>query len=204
MKLYLEGQKSKAMCETDGVVSTTFRYRDVPFSEGPGVAKGILAGVCDQCCRVVSIPAQSTPAVRRARGNATRSIEAILPASYVEALDLACFVVDAGASIDFRKRLLLYYVHKFSSGQLDLARLGVARASIAKELADGPSAVRKRISFKVSKRMADEFDGLVDRLSLTRTNLLKSLVGEIKCAIIDSPKPEGLSELRAFAALAAA
>jgi len=63
MKLYLEGEKGKALCETDGRVSTTFRYRDVPFSDGSGVAQRILAGVCDRCGKVVSIPSQSTQSI---------------------------------------------------------------------------------------------------------------------------------------------
>jgi len=61
VKLYLEGEKGKALCETDGRVFTTFRYRDVPFSDGSGVARRVLAGVCDSCGKVVSILPQSTP-----------------------------------------------------------------------------------------------------------------------------------------------
>ncbi len=67
LKLHLPGGKGKAVCERDGRVSTTFRYRDVPFGDGSGVAKNILAGVCDRCGAVVSIPPQSTPAIRAAR-----------------------------------------------------------------------------------------------------------------------------------------
>ena len=67
MKLYAAGEKSKAICEDCGaLVSTTFVYRDVPFDDGHGVVKDVLASVCDQCDRVVALPAQSTPAVRRA------------------------------------------------------------------------------------------------------------------------------------------
>jgi hypothetical protein len=62
-----EGDKSKAICShCKKMVSTTFAYRDVPFSDGSGVVKNILVGVCDHCDLVVSIPAQSTPAISMA------------------------------------------------------------------------------------------------------------------------------------------
>lgn len=61
------GDKSHAVCEAcQGVVITTFELRDVPFSDGRGVVKGVLVGVCDQCDRVVSIPNQSSPAIAAA------------------------------------------------------------------------------------------------------------------------------------------
>jgi hypothetical protein len=34
MKLHYPGEKGRAVCETDGLASTTFAYRDVPFSDG--------------------------------------------------------------------------------------------------------------------------------------------------------------------------
>ena len=59
MKFFVKGDKSKALCEKCGLVSTTFDYRDVPFSDGSGVASDILVAECDVCHRVVAIPAQS-------------------------------------------------------------------------------------------------------------------------------------------------
>jgi len=31
MKLFTSGEKGRALCDRDGLVSTTYRYRDVPF-----------------------------------------------------------------------------------------------------------------------------------------------------------------------------
>lgn len=68
MKLLNAGDKSKAICHHCGtLVTTTLRLCDVPFSNVSSVVKDILAGVCDQCDRVVSTPAQSTPAIKAAR-----------------------------------------------------------------------------------------------------------------------------------------
>ncbi|WP_172746163.1 hypothetical protein [Neorhizobium sp. T7_12] len=51
--------------------------------------KGILAAVCDECDAVVAIPAQSTPAIRRAREVAEVALEVSIPAPEVEILDAA-------------------------------------------------------------------------------------------------------------------
>ncbi len=71
MKLFRAGEKSKGVCEQcTGIVDATFHYRDVPFSDGSGVVKDILALVCDTCDEVIAIPAQSTPAIKAARETA--------------------------------------------------------------------------------------------------------------------------------------
>ena len=59
MKFFVKGDKSKALCEKCGLVSTTFDYRDVPFEDGRGVSRGTLVAECDVCHKVVAIPAQS-------------------------------------------------------------------------------------------------------------------------------------------------
>jgi hypothetical protein len=127
MKLHLPGEKGTAICEADGQVSTTFAYRDVPFSDGSGVAKQILVGVCDRCGEVVAIPPQSTPAIKAAREKAGVSVEAVLPAVYLDALDLACYRIDPGVTQEFRKRLLMYYVHRCVGDEEATRRVDPAR-----------------------------------------------------------------------------
>ncbi|WP_236692884.1 hypothetical protein [Pseudomonas sp. 10-1B] len=77
MKILLEGDSGKALCEhCQAVVPTHYVRRDVPFSDGQGMAKDILVGVCTRCDGVVAIPPQSTPAIREARKQQLKSIEA--------------------------------------------------------------------------------------------------------------------------------
>jgi hypothetical protein len=67
---YVEGGKSCAICYACKILATTtFRYRDIPFSDGRGMAPGMLAAVCDTCDSVVAIPAQSTSTTRRESGS---------------------------------------------------------------------------------------------------------------------------------------
>lgn len=67
MMNYVVGDKSKAICEKDGVVHTTFEVRDLPFDDGSGIVRDILVSVCDECGEVVAIPSQSTPEIKSQR-----------------------------------------------------------------------------------------------------------------------------------------
>lgn len=60
------GDKSQAICpECVQIVSTTFERRYVQLDDGSATVPDILAGVCDLCDMVVSIPAQSTPEIKQ-------------------------------------------------------------------------------------------------------------------------------------------
>lgn len=201
MKLYLAGEKGRAICETDGRVSTTFAYRDVPFSDGKGDAKNILVGVCDKCDKVVSIPPQSVPAIKAARRNADVSIEAMLPAQYLEILGLACYRIDPKASPEFRKRLLMYYVYYSANDKLAVQRL-VRAVKQVKDPKPLPEAAKRRLSMKISPDMSHTFNSLVEKTRLSQTDLLKSLTVQIRKDIVDPERPVRLKELKALAVVA--
>jgi hypothetical protein len=59
---YCAGEKSHAICPyCNEIVTTTFAMRDVVFDAAAVDVRNVLAGVCDSCLNVVSIPAQSVP-----------------------------------------------------------------------------------------------------------------------------------------------
>jgi hypothetical protein len=204
MKLHFPGEKGSAICEADGLVSTTFAYRDVPFSDGSGVAKQILVGVCDRCGEVVAIPPQSTPAIKAAREKAGVSVEAVLPAVYLDALDLACYRIDPGVTQEFRKRLLLYYVHRCAGDEEATRRVASILREAGGEFREGErSPVRRRLSLKVSRPMARSIERLMEATRLNRTDLFKALVVQIGKDIVEPERPAKLAELRTLAAVAA-
>ncbi|MGK5063962.1 hypothetical protein [Janthinobacterium sp. LB3P112] len=197
-RFLLVGAKGKAICEKcASVCSTTYRYRDVPFSDGKGLASNILVGVCDVCETVLSIPAQSTPKIRKDRNIATQSIEAILPAPYLDILDLACFSIDPNASTDFRKKLLLFYIHKFSLGEFDVKILSTLSPLFSSE----HDTYKRRLSIKVPKNLAEDFAKIVSLSKMSKTNFLKNIVGEIKRQVIDDENENIVEELRTIAYL---
>ncbi|MFB9244528.1 hypothetical protein IV454_01305 [Massilia antarctica] len=202
MKLLNVGDKSKAICyNCQELVSTTYRRRDVPFSDGVGLAKDILAGVCDLCDRVVSTPAQSTPAIKASRDKAMVPIEAQLPAIYLDALDLACYRIDSSVNSDFRKRLLMYYVRKSAKNSTGPEQLVSALRKKAEfEVVAEPS--RKRLSIKVSQPMADEIAAVMKSTKLNKTDLMKSIVLQINEEIIKPKVPKHIDELQTLAMVA--
>ncbi|MGQ0583040.1 MAG: hypothetical protein ACT4O6_13975 [Reyranella sp.] len=203
MKLHMPGEKGKAICESDGRVSTTFRYRDVPFSDGSGVARKILAGVCDRCGKVVSIPPQSMPSIRAARRNAQVSIEAVLPAVYLDALDLACWRIDPEASQEFRKPLLMHYLHGSSLNRAATERLARAARETAMVFEPATSGgERKRLSMKVSPAMSRTVERLAGATGLSKTDLIKGAIVRIAREIVGPARPAELAALRSLAQFA--
>ncbi|MBB1250383.1 hypothetical protein [Rhizobium sp. G21] len=202
MKLHVAGEKSKALCpHCQELTGATYAYRDVPFDDGVGRAKNILALVCDQCGDIVATPAQSTPAIKAARETATRPIEVNIPAPFIEALDLAAFRIDPEATSEFRKKLLAYYI--FQAAETDQAQtelIGVA----PDRPAFNSEAPKRRLSLKVTPRLNAAIERLMTTLHLTKSDLVKLLVLKIYDDILGSRNPANLKELQRLAAVATA
>jgi len=81
MKIFKVGDSQKAICENcRSLENATFALRDVPFSDGSGVVKNVLAGVCDKCDQVSILPHQSTSVVEKQLEIQRKPIESRLPA----------------------------------------------------------------------------------------------------------------------------
>ncbi|OLL29415.1 hypothetical protein BTH42_22950 [Burkholderia sp. SRS-W-2-2016] len=196
MKLYEEGEKSNAICShCKQLVGTTFRRRDVPFSDGRGEVKNILAAVCDVCDRVVAVPAQSTPAIREARQKQVRPIEAQLPAIYLDILDLAAYMVDSASSTEFRKVLMMLYLHRFASGEYPRARLVKAHRAAIERFTEQRGAARRRLSMKVTPRIAEDVKILMHDTTLSQTDVIKAVIFQIQSDVIEGQKPALMKEL---------
>ncbi len=63
MKVYFEGEKSKAICpECKDIVETTFRYESLKFDNE--VIPNILQSFCDVCGSVCSFPHQEVEKIK--------------------------------------------------------------------------------------------------------------------------------------------
>lgn len=201
MKLYKPGEKSRAVCETcGGLATTTFAYRDVPFDDGSGTVRDVLAGVCDGCGEVVSIPAQSTPAIRRAREVAEIPLEVQLPAPALEVLDAAAYRIDPRATTRFRKVLIAYYINRLADRPEIGAALRKRSDAVRKEPRIG--SPRKRLSLKLAPRTNDAFNKLRAASGLPKTDLVLSVVDMIEGDIVRPRNPRILAELKQIAAVA--
>lgn len=202
MKLFQEGDKGKALCShCKGLVETTYRRRDVPFNDGKGVASNILVGVCNTCDQVAAIPAQSTPAIRDARQKEVRPLEVSLPAIYIDVLDLAAHAVDNNASTDFRRVLLAYFLHRTAKDPAGVEKIRIMHAEARAVFPEKRGASRRRLSMKMPYMMFQDLRSIKDQTEMNTTEVLKSVVYDIRTSVIESPKAQVIKELGTFAAV---
>lgn len=204
MKLFQSGDQTRVMCENDGLADATFAYRDLPLNDEGDVAKDVLVAVCNVCGEIVAVPPQSTPAIRQAREKADISVEAKLPAAYLEALDLAIFRISSELTSDFRKPLVRFYLQDMAASDTSLR--AVAAWVKFREFAELGAAVApyKRFSMKISPRTDQDFRIVMQKLSLNKTDTLKSVVAQIhQDIVVPARTSKKMAKLRAFAISAA-
>jgi len=197
MKIVRENDRGKALCDKCGLVTTTFKLRDVPFDDDSGIAKKILAGVCDKCHAVVSIPHQSTPQIKVEYDKAKRPIEARVPAHFIDTLNLARVKIDKDVSPEFYRSMILYYVHGMYSGHIKSSDL---KKLLNSEFAQSISS--KRLSIKVNRSKEREFISVVEKAKLENTSdLLKGIIIKIYNDILQKDNSKHLAALKRSAAI---
>lgn len=197
MKIYKVGDTQQAICDRCASLETaTFQLRDVPFSDGSGVVKSVLVGVCDRCDGVCILPHQSTPAVRAQLERQRKPVESRLPAHFLDILNLA--VEELGGTPDFGPSLVKYYIHRLTSDQAAIREMEIL---LQTELAKGKAD--KRLSIK-GRQVADDLKKLQDVTGLTnKTDLIKGAILLIHEEVLQAKKPDAIAQLKnALAAVA--
>jgi len=209
MKILFEGDSGKALCEQcQAVVTTRYARRDVPFSDGKGVARDILVGMCTRCDGVVALPPQSTPAIHEARKQQLKSIEARLPAVYVDVLDAAMHAVSSDAGANLRKLFLAHYVQRLAQvqqgGRLRAAHLAFIQALDEQREQRGlaRSNATRRLSMKVNPHMAEDLLALQQQTEMNQTELLKAVIALIQADVLEERDEEVIVALQRLARLA--
>ncbi|MAD17992.1 MAG: hypothetical protein CL579_18310 [Alteromonadaceae bacterium] len=194
MKIYKVGDKQKAVCEScQSLTDATFMLRDVPFSDGSGTVKNVLAGVCDSCNEVVLIPHQSTPAIKKQLDTQKKAVETRVPAHMVDMLNLAS--MELGGSTDFSNALIKYYLHNLSEQKTSVKGL---IKYLESDLAKG--VAQKRISLK-GRQVSKEIDNIKFKTSIgSTTDVLKAVVLKINDDVFVHPKTQLINSLKGVAA----
>lgn len=204
LNLFEEGDKRTAACPNcEQVTATTFLRRNIPLNEGEGMAKAILTEVCDVCGTVAALPAQSMPAVRETRQRGMKSLEALLPAIYMDVLDLASYGVNPANSPEFRKVLMTVYFHRYASGQYSMRDLIDARAAARLHYKERRGGARRRLSMRMSGRAADDLGKLTHETRMSQTDVVKSVIFRIQKDVLETRDPELLKELVVLSLFAA-
>lgn len=190
MKIFKVGESQKAACEKcQSFENATFQLRDVPFSDGTGIVKKVLVGICDKCDSVIVLPHQSTPAVKKQYEAKRKPVEGRLPAHLIDILNLA--TLEIGASTDFVPSLMKYYVHSLVTNEK--AAKNIARY-LKSDLATGKA--EKRLSLK-GRQIYDELDHLKVLTHIENTtDLLKSIILKINDDVLIKKKPKPIENLK--------
>jgi hypothetical protein len=195
MNILKVGDKGKAACDKcRAFVVTTYKLRDVPFSDNSGIVKSVLVGVCDGCDSVVALPHQSTPMVKKQLEKQRASLESRVPAHLIDILNLASF--ELGGSTDFVPSIMRYYIHALSNGDLSVKDMANYLKS---DLAKGKS--QRRLSIKGRNVMADT-EKLKALTHIESTSeLIKGIILKINDDIFNQKKDEPIKFLKNLAAI---
>jgi hypothetical protein len=190
MKIVKVGDTQKAAChQCSRFEKVTYKLRDVPFSDGKGLVKNVLVGVCDCCNSVAVLPHQSTPVIRKQLETQRRSLESRVPAHMVDILNLAS--MEISGTTEFVPGLMKFYIHSLSTN--DISSRGLSKY-LGSELAKGKS--QKRISIK-GRHVAIEFGQLkqITKINST-TDLMKGVVLKINDDVLVNKNPKTIKALR--------
>lgn len=197
MIIYKVGDEKKAMCgvcEAFRIVS--YQLRDVPFDDGSGMVKNIIAGVCKTCDSVAVIPFQSVPAIKKQLQIQRKAVETRVPAHMIDLLNMAS--AELGATPDFVPLLLKYYIHQLASNPEAALRLV---SLLTSELATG--LANKRLSLK-GREIGNDIEKLKSLSQIDNTTeLLKGVVLMIHHDLLVNPDAHRIAVLKSFVATVA-
>ncbi len=196
MKLYVEGEKSKAICPfCKKIQTTTFKERDVPLSSGKGVVSDVLAAVCDKCDHVVAIPQQSVPRIKETVRLARYSLETRIPRHLLDAVALACD--DLGFGPDSSPVIFRFYVQRMAGKASFRTKLAGLAAS---HEASGRSSAR--FSAKLNDESCRQLETLRHASHLNNAGVVKGVIMQMKKEILDDRVKNVRRDLQAVLQLA--
>ncbi len=197
MKILKEGDTKKVACNTcESFQNATFILRNVPFSDGSGLVKNVLVGVCDACDSVAVVPHQSTPVIKKQLEKLRKPLEGRVPSHLVDILNLASDQL--GAATDFVPSLIKFYIHALSKNDISSSNLS---SLLKSDLAQGKAT--KRISLK-GRYIVEEAELLKASAHIgSTTELLKSVVLKINDDILVHKRPKRIKALESLVAATA-
>lgn len=191
------GDEERAECGVcEAFRTVSYQLRDVPFDDGSGVVKNVIAGVCKTCDSVAVIPFQSVPAIKKQLQIQRKAVESRVPAHMIDLLNMAS--AELGASPDFVPLLLKYYIYHLASSPEAAMRVVTMLTS---ELATGMA--NKRLSLK-GREIGNDIEKLKSLSHIDNTTeLLKGVVLTIHNDLLVNPDAQRIALLKSFVATVA-
>ncbi len=194
MKILRVGDVQEAACHyCKSFEAITFKLRNVPFSDGTGLVKNILAGVCDKCEEVVVIPHQSTPSIIKQRESLRKPIESRVPVHMIDILNLASYELSGGT--DFVGGIVKYYIHALVTNKIPKENLVALSKS---DLFKGKA--QRRLSLK-GRNVEGDLTKLKQTTKINKTSdLLRRVILTINDDILVNKNPKRIESLKGIIA----
>ena len=190
MKILKVGDTINAACNScQSFENVTFKLRNTPFSDGSGIVKNVLVGVCDRCDSIAVLPHQSVPAVKRQLEVQRKTLESRVPAHMVDILNLVSD--ELGGGTEFIPSIIKFYIHSLSNRYI--SPQGIAKY-LHSDLATGKA--QKRISLK-GRHVTEELSRLKEITNInTTTDLIKSIVLKINDDVLVNKNEKTIAQLK--------
>lgn len=195
MRILRAGDKGEALAPGRGRVPIVYEYRTVHLEETGVDVPDVLVGVCAETGEILTIPAQSTPRLRRARrASKEETFQVRLPAQLQDALWLLADHYQARAK-KFAPALIRFYLEQ-AVAQRGLARR-LARLSRSPTAVDGP---RRRLTVRTDARLLRNVDRLMSEMNgISRSDLVCGAIVAAKQDVLDGRAPARADKLGAVA-----
>ncbi len=180
----------KAVCNTcKSIQGVTFKLRDTPFSDGTGIVRNVLVGICNNCDSIAVLPHQSTPAVKKQLEGQRKSLESRVPAHMIDILNLVSDELGGGA--EFVPHIMKFYIHSLSNNRISSHNIS---RYLQTDLAEGMA--QKRISIK-GRHLEEDLLHLKEITEIKKTSdLIKSVVLKINDDILVNKNSATISQLK--------
>lgn len=190
MKIFKSGESIRAICyNCEEIVNAVFQVRDVPFSDGSGIAKGILVGACEHCDHVIISLPQSTPSIKKQLEAQHKPIESRLPAHLLDILNLASSEV--GGTVDCSPMLMRFYIHNLAADAKAACKINLyLRSDLAKGKSDKCLTLRGRT-------LNEDIDALKKTTHISNTtDLIKGVILKINDDVLVKKRSKPVNELK--------
>lgn len=196
MRIFKEGDKSKAICDRcQKIVTTTFKVRNAPVHYGKSTysVKDVLVGACDECDLVVSIPQQSYAAVAEVRRKAEKeNLEVRIPRHLLDILNNSILSLGIDVSADLRGQLVRLYLADTKAKQYTKLK-----QNLKDKILRGSFKSRNRLSVKVTSQLEDIYESFLKKnVSFTKTDLVYSVIIAVKQDLLDKKNPRKAHEVK--------
>lgn len=194
MEILKEGDRGMALTRERGRVAVVYRYRDLELDSGVKV-KNVLVGVDEETDEVLTVPAQSTPKIKRSRDKLKdRTFSVRLPSELDDVLWLVADHFEVNPA-KFSPALLRFYLDEAIDNPALVRRLRkLSRRPIAR------CEFRQKVTLRTRSELIERLKSVAEESDVTRSDLVRGAVIAAKEDVLDGRAKRRTANLKSVAA----